>query len=211
MDTALFVDGAKHVGCILQEQHIKKLETYHAELAAWNRKINLTGLNRSLDITASLFIDSLAFSPFLPVHDHPTSVIDIGTGAGFPGVPLKIVNPALEMTLVEPNLKKVAFLHHIIGTLDLANTTVISNRIEELTHTLSHQKKFDIVLTKALNFLPYLPYLHPLINATSHVVLWRSSPLDPNHDHYGFKINREISYTLPYGFGSRVLTVLIPT
>ena len=205
----LLRDGASQIGCLLGNEAIERFETYYTHLVDWNKKTNLTGLQDTQALVVTLFIDSLALSQFLSKYDRGLSVLDIGSGAGFPGLPLKIADPRLNMILVEPNLKKVAFLHHIIGTLGLTDVTVISQQIQSLVPDQQSHNFFDFVISKALKCSSYLPYVHHLIDETSHVVLWRSSPLDLQQDLHGFKIAHEVSYTLPLGFGTRTLTFLI--
>ncbi|NKB81045.1 MAG: 16S rRNA (guanine(527)-N(7))-methyltransferase RsmG [Nitrospirales bacterium] len=204
----LLRDGASQIGCPLSNTDIERFDVYYTHLVDWNKKTNLTGSQDAQALIVTLFLDSLAFSESLSKYNCSMSILDVGTGAGFPGLPLKIVNPMLDVTLVEPNLKKVAFLHHIIGTLDLTQVTVFSQQIQTFGSEQLRHKKIDFVLSKALKCSSYLPYVHHLIHETSQIVLWRSSHLDPQQDLHGFAIDREISYTLPFGFGERNLSIL---
>ena len=198
------------IGCQLTRESCEQFEWYFRELVRWNKKINLIGHQKEKDIIANLFIDSLAFRKV--VHDElPSSVLDIGSGAGFPGLPLKISEPNISVTLVEPNLKKVAFLHHIIGSLGLKSVHVEAKRIEEMPNFIQFQQAYDWICLKALRYDICLPYVRPLLSERGKVVLSRSKKHETFPDMMGFTVQKEVCYQLPFGFGERVLIVLSPT
>ncbi len=144
-----FTSGVEKLGLHLSTLQLNQLEIYLAELIRWNNKINLTGLREPRDIIIKNFLDSLTPLCFLS-PDKNSNWIDIGSGAGFPGLPLKIAAPALNMTLVEPNQKKVAFLHHMIGVLNLDNVSVRNERIGQLAKN-NREKSYELLLTRALS------------------------------------------------------------
>lgn len=117
--------------------------TYLSELVKWNRAYNLTGLNTPGDIVIKHFLDSLLFSKVLP--SKVSTIADVGSGAGFPGIPLKIAAPDLDLYLIEPSQKKTAFLRNICSRLDLEGVEIINRRIEELEGL-----KVDAAVTRAL-------------------------------------------------------------
>ncbi len=197
------------IGCQITKEAGKQLEWYLRELVKWNKKINLIGHKEEKDIIANLFVDSLAFSMIL-MQGPLGSALDVGSGAGFPGLPLKIYEPKLSVTLVEPNLKKVAFLHHIIGTLALKNVQVESTRIEEIAHSRQTQKTYDWILLKALRYDACLPYVRPLLSERGKAVISRSRKHETLSDVMGFDVQKELFYQLPFGFGERVLIELSP-
>jgi len=123
--------------------------TYLSELIRWNRKINLTGFQNEDEIVIKFFLDALT-----PLGMDKTASgirwIDVGTGAGSPGLPLKIVRPDLQMTLVEPIEKKVTFLHHIIGRLGLSEVFVAHDKIESLRGK-DWERNYDLLLTRGLD------------------------------------------------------------
>ncbi|TAJ07613.1 MAG: 16S rRNA (guanine(527)-N(7))-methyltransferase RsmG, partial [Nitrospirae bacterium] len=112
------VDGATWLGVPLSRALADQCSVYFRELQAWNDKTNLTAITDEREIAVKHFLDSLVCSKAL---DHPEQarVMDVGSGAGFPGLPLKLMHPELDMTLLEPSQKKTAFLRHVIGTLEL--------------------------------------------------------------------------------------------
>ena len=195
------------IGCQLTKESCEQFEWYFRELVRWNQKINLIGHQKEKDIISNLFIDSLAFHKVFN-DELPNSVLDIGSGAGFPGLPLKIYKPKLSVTLVEPNLKKVAFLHHIIGSLELKSVHVEAKRIEEMPNFLPFQKAYDWILLKALRYDVCLPYVKPLLSERGKVVLSRSKKHETLQDVMGFTVQKEVCYQLPFGFGERELIVL---
>jgi 16S rRNA (guanine527-N7)-methyltransferase len=193
----------------LDSNALGKLDRYFEELKSWNAKMNLIGFKDQESCVVTGFLDSLA-SYSLFQSNQATQVLDVGTGAGFPGLPSKIANPSLEMTLVEPNKKKVAFLHHVIGTLNLKDAYVEPKRIENLASEQQYFSKFDVVMIKALRIDVCLPYLSNLLHSNSQIVLYRSENLQKEENLFGFEIFKEIHYELPLDFGTRCLTVLKP-
>ena len=121
---------------------IDKFIVYLKELKKWNRAYSLTSIEDEREIIVKHFVDSLLYLSFIP--NRPAQVADVGSGAGFPGVPLAIVNSLLTVTLIEPSWKKVAFLKNLKKRLNLNNVEVLQARAEDI------QKKFDIVLSRAL-------------------------------------------------------------
>ncbi|MFO0753650.1 MAG: 16S rRNA (guanine(527)-N(7))-methyltransferase RsmG [Thermodesulfovibrionales bacterium] len=117
--------------------------TYLQELKKWNRAYNLTALESDRDIITKHFLDSLLYLTFVPSGSG--SLADVGSGAGFPGVPLAIARPEKSVVLIEPSRKKTAFLKHLTRTLSLGNVEVVGARIEEMRDRL-----FDVVVTRAL-------------------------------------------------------------
>lgn len=116
---------------------------YLSELKKWNRAYNLTGLRSDREIILRHFIDSLLFLKVLPAY--VSTIADIGSGAGFPGIPMKIMSPGLKMFLVEPSFKKSEFLRHMCRILDLSNIHVLEKRIEDVSGL-----KVDAAVTRAL-------------------------------------------------------------
>lgn len=119
-----------------------KFLLYMAELKKWNKTYNLTSIEDERDIIIKHFADSLLYLCFIP--EGKLSIADIGSGAGFPGIPIAILREDLYVTLVEPSWKKVAFLKNIKKKLELSNIDILQARVEDV------DRKFDIVLTRAL-------------------------------------------------------------
>lgn len=200
-------DGARQLDMTLTDHNIAQLTVYFEELIKWNRKVNLTAITGARDIAIKHFVDSLAVTKVLP-SESPVTLLDIGTGAGFPGVPLKILDQTIELTLVEPSRKKIAFLHHLIGSLGLVKVTVLCNRVEQLVTGSTWAGRFSAIVTRALRLEPFMAQVHSLLNLDGRLILCRATPIRDLLA--GFRIEREVAYDLPHGCGHRVLTVLRP-
>ena len=203
----LFRKGFTAIGIAHDQETIDKFLFYLQEVVIWNAKMNLTGHKKEEEMIGNLFIDSLACTRvFFP--DVACSILDIGSGAGFPGIPIGLVSPQQTVTLLEPNLKKVAFLHHIIGSLGLPNVRVEACRIEQLSKKREFHEKFDWVFMKALRFDVGLAYVTPILPASGKCVFCRAEPLPPDLALNGFSVVNELSYELPFGLGKRVLSIV---
>ncbi|OGW36232.1 MAG: 16S rRNA (guanine(527)-N(7))-methyltransferase RsmG [Nitrospirae bacterium RBG_13_39_12] len=129
-------------------EHVNAFMTYLTELKKWNKAYNLTGLKNDEDIIIKHFLDSLLYLRAMP--DGGIKVADVGSGAGFPGIPVKIIRPEIKMYLIESSGKKAAFLRHIIGKLQLKEIEVIEKRIEETKVNQEIPVSVDIAVTRAL-------------------------------------------------------------
>ncbi|MGD2125215.1 MAG: 16S rRNA (guanine(527)-N(7))-methyltransferase RsmG [Desulfobacteraceae bacterium] len=134
------------IGIGLSQHQLDLIRIYLDELCDWNRRINLTGLSGRERIVVELFLDSLIPAPFLPKEGR---MLDVGSGAGFPGLPLKILNPHLKTHLLEANSKKVSFLKQVIRLLQLKEVKVIRGRIEKDENNL-HGDGYHIITARAL-------------------------------------------------------------
>jgi len=153
------IEGAGKLGIELNSRQVKQFELYYQELIEWNKKINLTSITGYSSVQVKHFLDSLTITLALPgekVERPDFNIIDIGTGAGFPGVSLKILFPQPRLVLIEPTAKKTAFLHHIIRRLELENVEVLNSRAEEAAHLPLYREQFALVLSRAVALLPTL-------------------------------------------------------
>lgn len=137
----------------ISEHQLEQLSRYAQLLQEWNEKINLTAITGLEDIFIKHFYDSLLIAPYC--YEAKT-LCDVGSGAGFPGLVLKIVLPDLNITLVEPTLKRVNFLNLIISELNLKNIVVLNKRMEDCAEL---KESFDIVTARAVAALPVLSEL----------------------------------------------------
>ncbi len=143
MEDELLQEGLKILNITPATEIVEKFKIYLQELKKWNRAYNLTSLKRDEDIIIKHFFDSLLYLKAIP--DGIFSICDIGSGAGFPGVPVAIVRPELTVSLIEPSRKKCAFLRHIKNRLRLQNIEVLEGRVEDIK-----DKQFDMGITRAL-------------------------------------------------------------
>ena len=147
-------EGATAVGVPLEKAKLDLFALYHRELLLWNQRINLVSEQTSREIVVRHFVDSLTPAPWI---ERPEGLlIDIGSGGGFPGIPLRIALPALKLTLVESSRKKTSFLAHIVRTLRLDNVTIIRERVAALIGEPACAGAFDTVISRAVFKLPEL-------------------------------------------------------
>jgi len=153
------IEGAGKLGIEFNARQVKQFELYYQELIEWNRKINLTAITDYSSVQVKHFLDSLTITLALPGEEAEKpdfNIVDIGTGAGFPGLPLKILFPQPRLVLIEPTTKKAAFLHHLIRKLELENVEVLNSRAEEAAHLPPYREQFSLVLSRAVALLPTL-------------------------------------------------------
>jgi len=141
-------DGLFTLGFVPSDEKIIAFSAYLSELKKWNKACNLTGIRNDEDIVIKHFLDSLLYLE--PIPQGIIRVADIGSGAGFPGIPIKILRPEIEMYLIEPSGKKAAFLRHITRQLKIGGIEIIEKRIEETTVHGELGAPVDIALTRAL-------------------------------------------------------------
>lgn len=159
-----FQDAAKSaVGVSLNRDQIRTFETYLEFLLEWNQKINLTAITDREEIWAKHFLDSLSCLMALPRRCE-LRVVDVGTGAGFPGIPLKIAVPEIRLTLVEAVGKKAEFCRLLVTHLKLRDVTILHARAEEAGCDPEHREQYDWAVARAVAGLPVLAeYLLPLV------------------------------------------------
>lgn len=153
------IAGAGKLGIRLTAEQVKQFQLYYRELVKWNEKINLTAITDYASVQVKHFLDSLTITLAVSQEEMAESgfnIVDVGTGAGFPGVPLKILLPEPRLVLIEPTAKKTAFLHHIIDNLKLRNVEVLNSRAEEAAHLSPYREQFSLVLSRAVALLPTL-------------------------------------------------------
>jgi len=151
------------LGVRLSANQLAALTCYEAELLDWNKRFNLTAIDTPETVRIKHFLDSL--SCLTAMKERPMErVIDVGSGAGFPGLPIKIAYPALRLTLVDSVGKKIDFCQHVAQKLGLENVQVIQGRAEELGQLPEHREQYDWALARSVAVLPVLAeYLLPLV------------------------------------------------
>jgi len=141
-------DGAKDLEIQIDQEKIDQFAIHAFELLKWTRKINLTAISDPLEIAVKHFLDSIAPAPIIPPD---ASLLDIGSGGGFPGIPLKIMIPSLSVILIDASRKKVSFLKHVIRMLGLNNIEAAHVRAEDLSRDSISNKTYDVIISRALS------------------------------------------------------------
>ena len=173
----------KH-GFPLTSEQIEQLTIYRAELKRWNTRINLTALHDDSEVIYKHFLDSISILEHFAITEKQ-EVIDIGTGAGFPGIVIKIYNPSISLTLVEVSQKKVAFLNYLITQLNLdTSIQVVAKRAEICAETDDFVNVYDWVLTRFVASLDKSAhYCLPLLNATGKWIAYKSTEYNTEISH----------------------------
>lgn len=180
-------DYAKKLHMNLSDEKCEMFIRYYNMLVEWNSKINLTAITNYKEVVIKHFIDSLSIVNIVDING-PNSLVDVGTGAGFPGIPLKIVFPSLEVVLVDSLDKRVKFLNHVIRELGLKNITAIHARAEEFGHT-KYREKFDFCVTRAVSNLSVISeYCLPLVKIGGYFIPYKSREVKQEIEDYEIAI-----------------------
>jgi len=166
LSTELLVREANRLGLELTADQLARFRRYYEELVTWNTRVNLTTILEWEAVQVQHFLDSLTCVRVLPtaVQSSPYTIVDIGAGAGFPGVALKIALPHIRLTLVESVRKKAAFLQHLVQKLGLTEAEVLVLRAEEAGRQPVHREVYDMAVARAVAALPVLAeYMLPLV------------------------------------------------
>ena len=182
------IEGALHLGLSLTAQQAELFQAYYDELVDWNRRMNLTAIVDYDEVQIKHFLDSLTLTMVL--SDVPSKVADIGTGAGLPGIALKIAYPNIKLTLIDSTQKKALFLDHIVAALDLEDVSVVTGRAEELAHDAHCREHFDAVLARGVAKLASLAELTlPFCTVGGAFIAMKTWPPDAEVDEAGRAIN----------------------
>ena len=199
------------LGIKVTEEGISKLEKYALLLKEWNEKINLTAITEKEQVFLKHFYDSLTLVKIIDLS-KVDSICDLGTGAGFPGVVLKIFFPNLKLTLVDALNKRINFLDVVVKELNLENVTLVHARAEE--YGKNHRECFDVVTARALSSFPILlEYGIPLLKTCGHLIAMRG--LNDSIDGINAlkvlnsKINNIIEFKLPFEESNRTLVDIV--
>ena len=169
-------ENSKVLGFNFSVEQLEKFYKYMNLLIEWNEKMNLTAITEPNDIILKHFIDSITINKYI---ENSVKVVDVGTGAGFPGIPLSIIRPDLQITLVDSLNKRLMFLQEIKKELELKNIDIVHARAEEFGQNKNYRETFDIATSRAVANLSTLSeYLVPLVKIKGKCVCMKASDAD---------------------------------
>ena len=207
-----FKNAVISLGINIDEDKLEKLNIYYEELIAYNEHTNVTGITLKEDVYLKHFYDSLMIAKAIDLNNIST-MIDIGSGAGFPGVVLKIFFPNIELTLLDSNNKKTKFLEIICNKLDLKNVQIINDRAEN--YAINHLNEYDLCVSRAVAFVDIIASISiPFIKKDGKVVLMKGSfenelnVLQNHLNELNIKLFNIIEYNLPSLADQRNLIVI---
>ncbi len=156
-----FIKGSEKLGLPLSQDQIQQFEVYYREMMDWNQRVNLTAITAYEEVQIKHFLDSLTIFSVLDNSgsNKDLNMLDVGTGAGLPGIPLKIAIPEIKLTLVEATGKKTEFLNYIVRRLGLGNVEIVTGRAEDLAHKTEYRAGFNVVISRAVASLAALAEL----------------------------------------------------
>jgi 16S rRNA (guanine527-N7)-methyltransferase len=204
-----FIDALKELNITPSEKQLEQLNCYYELLIEWNEKINLTAITEKKDVYLKHFYDSLTITKVIDLNNYNT-LCDVGTGAGFPGIVLKIFFPNLKVTLIDALNKRLIFLNEVIAKLELKDITTIHARVEE--YGVKNREQYEIVVARAVANLPVLlEYLTPIVMTRGYVITMKGDVKDEliNSNHaikeLNLNLEKNVAFKLPYENSQRTI------
>ena len=192
-------------GIELKEEQLSMLSSFYEMLVEKNKVMNLTGITEWDDVVLRHYIDSISISEIMNLNDFRGKVLDLGTGAGFPGIPLKIVFPDLQITLFDSLNKRIRFLQEVIDELELKNIEAIHGRAEEFGKNSDYREQYDLVVSRAVaNIATLSEYCLPFVKVGGSFISYKTDSIEEEISNsgkavsiLGGKIERVEHFTLP--------------
>ncbi len=206
----LLQTSSTEIGVPLSTEQVQQFMVYLKHLQLWNQSFNLTSITLDDEIIIKHFVDSLGA---LRADDIKVGakLLDVGTGAGFPGIPLKIARMDLNITLVEPARKKFSFLHYIIGILRLESVDIFGGTLERFLNERLPYASFDYLTTRALKHDLILHDGARLLRAGGKAILYSSQQIDQSDFSSNWLLISAYTFHLQKGYGQRVISIVTPS
>ena len=203
--------GADAMEITLDSQQLEIMAFHAAELIKWNKKFNITAITDPHEVAVKHFVDALAVVPWIPLG---STVVDVGSGGGFPGLPLKICRPDVHLVMVDASRKKVSFLNHVVRMSGVTHAEAIHSRVEDFGKDRMFSGRFDVVVSRAFTALHrFVDLAAPLLSDQGVMVAMKGNLTEEEIE--GLDANRfrvEIQrYLLPFGDHRRSLVRIQPS
>lgn len=207
-DFSTLINNCKKWNIVLTEKQIKQFDQYYDLLVEWNSFMNLTAITEFDEVCQKHFLDSLSIVKAYPDYyfeEYTFQFIDIGTGAGFPSIPIKIVFPNLKFSLVDSLNKRINFLNEVIDQLQLSDCTAVHGRAEDLAKNSSYREQYDFCVSRAVaNLSTLCEYCMPYVKVGGRFVSYKSEKITEEAEKakhaisvLGGKFERQVEFTLP--------------
>lgn len=212
-----FVDGLKELNIVLSDNQLKQFKDYYDLLIEWNSFMNLTAITEWEEVVIKHFLDSLSLIKIVPDMTHVSySLLDVGTGAGFPGIPLKIAFPNLSVTLLDSLNKRVKFLNEVIDQLGLTDIEALHGRAEDFAQDMTYREQYDIVVSRAVaNMTVLSEFCLPFVKIGGVFVSYKSEKISEEFEDakkaisiLGGEYLKEVDFNLPFSSIYRNLFVI---
>ena len=212
------LEGVSALGLTLTPKQVEDFETYKNLLLEWNKKFNLTAITDEKEVAVKHFVDSLAVLPYLQVEPG-MRLLDVGTGAGFPGLPLKIMFPELEVCLLDSLQKRVGFLQEVIGQLGLDGIATLHGRAEDVAHEAGLRETFQLVTARAVARLSVLvEYCLPFVKTGGYFIALKGPEVEDELKAgenaltiLNGKTSKVVAFDLPFAGGRRNIVFIEKT
>lgn len=205
-DIILFKDSLKKFDIELTDKQLGQFIQYYELLIEWNSFMNLTAITEFQEVIRKHFIDSISLVKAIPdLEKQYGTIIDIGTGAGFPGIPLKIVFPKLHITLLDSLKKRVQFLEKVVNTLELSEVFIIHGRAEDYARPDKLREKFDLCVSRAVaNLTTLSEYCIPFVKIDGYFISYKSEKIVEEYENaknaikiLGGRFDRQVDLLIP--------------